>query len=63
MLEKVREISQFLGVDPFWIFLVIGLFILLFIVKCMYPWKPVWKSKKTKDEYGNEITKYYHLDI
>ena len=63
MLEKIREISQLLDVDPFWIWLVIGLLILLFVVKCIYPWKPVWKSKKTKDKDGNEVTTYYYLDI
>ncbi|MBP3463367.1 MAG: hypothetical protein ACI4VN_06465 [Clostridia bacterium] len=63
MLEEIREIAHLLDVDPFWIWLLIGLLVLLVIVKCMYPWKPKWKSKKTKDKDGNEITTYYHLDI
>lgn len=63
MLEKIRNISNLLVVNPFWIYLVIGLILLLFIVKCMYPWKPVWKSKKTKDKDGNEVITYYHLDV
>lgn len=63
MLETIREISGLLEVDPFWIWLVIALLILLGVVKCMYPWKPVWKSKKTKDKDGNEVTVHYHLDI
>lgn len=63
MLERIREISYLLGVDPLWVWLIIGLLILLGIVKCMYPWKPRWKSKKTKDKDGNEVTTYYRLDI
>lgn len=63
MLERIRVIANLLDVDPFWIWLLIGLLILLAIVKCMYPWTPKWKSKKTKDKDGNEITTYYHLDI
>lgn len=63
MLERIREISLLLGVEPYWICLIIGLLILLVIVKCMYPWKSVAKSKKTKDKDGNEITIHYHLDI
>lgn len=63
MLEGIIEISLLLGVDQFWILLIIGLLILLVIVKCMYPWKAIAKSKKTKDEDDNEVTIYYHLDI
>ncbi len=63
MLESIMGISNLLDVDPFWIWFLIGLIILLIIVKCLFPWKPVWKSKKTKDKDGNEITIYYHLDI
>lgn len=63
MLERIRIISNLLDVDPFWIWLLIGLLILLAIVKCLYPWKPEWKSKTTKDKDGNEVTTYYHLDI
>ena len=29
----------------------------------MYPYKPEWKSKKTKDKNGNEVTTYYRIDI
>ena len=63
MLERIREFSNLLGVDPFWVWLLIILSILLFIVKCMYPYKPEWKSKKTKDKNGNEVTTYYRIDI
>ncbi len=63
MLESIEGISNLLDVDPFWIWLLIGLVILLIIVKCLFPWRPVWKSKKTKDKDGNEVTTYYHLDI
>ena len=63
MLESIREFSNLLGVDPFWVWLLIILFILLFIVKCMYPYKPEWKSRKTKDKNGNEVTTYYRIDI
>ena len=62
MLERIREISYLLGVDPFWIWLLIGLIFLLMVVKCMYPWKPEWKSKKTKDKDGNDITIHDRLD-
>lgn len=37
MLERIREISLLLGVEPYWICLIIGLLILLAVVKCMYP--------------------------
>lgn len=63
MLEMIREISTLLEVDSFWIWLILALLLLLGVVKCMYPWKPEWKSKKTKDKDGNEVTTYYHLDI
>ena len=63
MLEMIREISTLLEVDQFWICLVIALLILLGVVKCLYPWKPEWKSKTTRDKDGNEVTTYYHLDI
>lgn len=63
MLERIREISHLLDVDPFWIWLIIVLGILYFIVQCMCPWKKKWKSKKTKDKDGNDVTIYYHLDV
>lgn len=63
MLERIRDISCFLGVEQFWIWIIIGLIVLLVIVKCMYPWKPIAKYKKTKDKDGNEIVTHYHLDI
>lgn len=63
MLERIRDISCFLGVDPIWIWIIIGLIILLVIAKCMYPWKPMAKYKKTKDKDGNEVIVQYHLDI
>lgn len=63
MLESIQEISTLLGVDSFWIWTLIVLLFLLGVVKCLFPWKPEWKSKKTKDKDGNEVTTYYHLDI
>lgn len=63
MLEKIRDISNFLGVEQYWIWIIIGLIILLVIVKCIYPWNPVAKFKKTKDKDGNEVIIYYHLNI
>ncbi len=36
--------------------------LLLFVVKCKYPWAPKWKSITTKDKDGNIVTKYYRLD-
>lgn len=63
MLEIIQDISCLLGVEPFWIWILIGSMLLLFVVRGMYPWKPEWKSKKTKDKDGNEVTTHYHLDI
>ena len=63
MLERIREFSYWLGIEPFWIYVVIALILLLFIVKCIHPWMPKWKSRTTKDKNGNIVTKYYHLDI
>lgn len=63
MLESIRDISALLDVDPFWIWLLLGLIILQVVVKCLFPWEPRWKSKKTKDKDGNEITTYYHIDL
>jgi hypothetical protein len=62
MLKGIIEFSYLLGVDPFWMFLLIGLILLLEIVKCLYPWQPKWKSKTTKDENGNEVTTYYRIE-
>lgn len=31
------------------------------IIKCFYPWERKWKSEKTKDEDGNEVTIYSQL--
>lgn len=31
------------------------------IIKCFYPWKREWKSEKTKDKDGNEVTIYSKL--
>lgn len=62
MLEGIIEFSYLIGVDPFWMFLILGLLLLLGIVKAIYPWQPKWKSKQTKDKDGSTITKYYHLD-
>lgn len=62
MLKGIIEFSYLLGVDPFWMFLLIGLILLLEIVKCLYPWQPKWKSKTTKDKDGNEVTTYYKIE-
>ena len=62
MLERIREFSYWLGIDSLWIYILIGLTLLLFVVKCKYPWAPKWKSITTKDKDGNIVTKYYRLD-
>lgn len=31
------------------------------ITRCLYPWKREWKSEKTKDENGNEVTIHSRL--
>lgn len=61
MLKGIIEFAYLLGVDSFWVFLILVLLLLLGIVKCLYPWQPKWKSKKTKDKEGNEVTVYYEL--
>ena len=61
MLEGIIKFAYLLEVDPFWIFLILGLLLLLGVTKCLFPWEPEWKAKKTKDEDGNEITIYYRL--
>ena len=63
MLERIREFSYWLGIDPLWIYILIGLTLLLFVVKCKYPWAPKWKSITTKDKDGNIVTKYYRLSL
>ncbi len=66
MLERIRDISRFahwLGVNPFWIWLLIVLIAYYMIVRWKYVWRPKWKSKKTKDKDGNEIITHYHLDV
>lgn len=63
MLESIQKFANFLDVDPFWMYLVLALLFVLGIVKCIYPWRPKWKSKTTKDKDGNTETTYYHLDI
>ncbi len=62
MLNSIKYFSYLLGVDPFWMILIIALLVILGIVKCMYPWQPKWKSKQTKEKDGNIVTKYYQLD-
>lgn len=62
MLKGIIEFAYLLGVDSFWIFLILALLLLLGIVKCLYPWQPKGKSKKTKDKFGNEVTIYYQLE-
>ena len=62
MLKGIIEFSYLLGVDSFWVVLILALMLLLGIVKCLYPWQPKWKSKKAKDKNGNEVTIYYHIE-
>lgn len=62
MLESIEYFSYLLGVEPFWIILIIALLILLGIIKSLYPWIPKWKSKETLEKDGIKVTKYYHLD-
>lgn len=62
MLKGIIEFSYLIGVDPFWMFLLIGLLLLLGIIKCLYPWQPKWKTKTTKDKDGNEVTTYYKIE-
>lgn len=62
MIKGMHEFMYLLGVDEFWGHFIILLLILLGIIKCLYPWQPKWKSKKTKDKDGNEVTIYYHID-
>lgn len=62
MLKGIIDLSYLLGVDSFWIFLILGLLLLLGIVKSLFPWQPKWKAKKTKDEFGNEVTIYYQIE-
>lgn len=61
MIKGVTEIAYLLGVDTFWIFLVLALLLLLGIIECLFPWQPKLKSKKTKDNNGNEVTIYYQI--
>ncbi len=61
MLKGIIEFAYLLGVDSFWLFLILSLLLLLGIVKCLYPWQPRWKSKETKDKAGNNITMYYRI--
>jgi len=61
MLKGIMEFAYLLGVDSFWVFLILVLLLLLGIVKCLYPWQPKWKSKKTKDKSGNLVTIYYQI--
>lgn len=63
MLERIREFSYWLGVDPLWSYALLILIILLIVVKCICPWRAKWKSVTTKDKDANTVTKYYRLDI
>lgn len=63
MLERIREFSYWIGVDPFWSYVLLILIMLLIVVKCIYPWRARVKSVTTKDKDGNTVTKYYHLDL
>lgn len=60
MVKGIKEFMYLLEVDTFWGYLIIILLVLLEIVKCIYPWQPKWKSKRTKDKNG-EVTIYYKL--
>lgn len=62
MLKGIIEFSYLIGVEPFWVILLIALMLLLGIVKCLYPWQPKWKSKTTKDKNGNEVTTFYKIE-
>ena len=62
MLERIREFSCLLGVEPSWMGVLINSLIALGIVKSIFPWIPEWKAKTTKDKDGKEITTYYHRD-
>lgn len=31
------------------------------IIKCFYPWERKWKTEKTKDKDGNEVTIHSQL--
>lgn len=62
MLKGIECFSYLLGVDPFWVKLIIALLLILGIVKSLYPWQPKWKSVQTKEKDGSVVTKYYHLD-
>ncbi len=62
MLKGIIEFSYLLGVDSFWVVLILALMLLLGIVKCLYPWQPKWKSKKTKDKNGNEVIIYSKIE-
>ena len=61
MLKGIVNISNLLGADLFWVLLVIALLLLLGIVRCLYPWQPKGKSKKTIDKNGNEVVVYYQI--
>lgn len=61
MVKGIKEFMYLLGADSFWGYLIISLLILLEITKCLYPWQPKWKSEKTKDKEGKEVTTYYRL--
>lgn len=61
MLKGIFDLAYLLGVDPFWVILLLILILVLEIVKCIYPWQPEWKAKTTEDKNGNKVTKYYRL--
>lgn len=62
MLTSMEYFSYLLGVEPFWVKLVIVLLMLLGITKSIYPWQPKWKAEETTKEDGSKVTKYYRLD-
>lgn len=63
MFKGINYFMYLLDVDPFWYYLLIVILLLSGIVKCLYPWQRKWKSIKTKDENGNEVTIHSRLDI
>lgn len=51
-----------LGMSQFELGFLLILLLLCGIIRGLYIWQPKWKSKKTKDEDGNEEIKHYYLD-
>lgn len=62
MLNSIKYFTYLLGIEPFWVILIIALCFILLVIKSLYPWQPKWKSKETIEKDGSKVTKYYHLD-